>query len=199
MSSSYAKLKEEYKVARRTELIEHAAAALLASGIRSTTMDQIAASAGVSKVVLYRYFGSKDKLVHAILSEVTQAILDADAQEAAWWTERMTRTLQVVRERSSAMRLLVRHSAHDTEFGCHIELLSQGIVRRIEERQAEILGPSETPPGEDHIAAQAITAFLLDSYVRWIESGDPTRDAEFLKWATSSIRAMSYYWWGREP
>lgn len=162
-------------------------------------MDQVASQAGVSKVILYRYFKSKDALVHAVLDEVVEAILAADREEAAWWTDRLKRTLPVAREHAAAMKLLVRHAGHDPVFGCHLERLSAALVEAVLERETAILGPEQDVLGASAIMAEAVTAFMLDSYVRWIDQGDPDRDEQFVDWITKSVRSIVYHWRGLQP
>lgn len=200
MTQSYSEMLDAHRTRRRETLLLAAATVLNERGLRQTTMDQVAQGAGVSKVVLYRYFESKDRLVHEVLSDVVDALLRADDVDADWWTKRLHRTLAVARSHAAAMCLLVRHASHDPEFGIHFDRLTQALVERVEERQAAILGPeSSGTPGDVRILAESVTAFLLDAYVRWMENGDPARDEQFLAWITSSVRATVYYWRGLAP
>jgi AcrR family transcriptional regulator len=199
VEQTYAEMLGAYRVRRRELLLLAAADVLNERGIRHVTMDDVAQRAGVSKVILYRYFGSKDKLVHAVLNEVVEAILTADLAEADWWTDRVRRTLRVARQHPSAMRLLVRHASHDAEFGVHFDRLTAALVARVEERQQAILGPVDQSRGAFAVLAESVTAFLLDAYVRWIEHPDDTDDERFLDWVTKSVRAMVFYWRGLEP
>jgi len=199
--ASYSELIDAHRVRRRQKLLLTAAEVLNERGIRNTTMDHVAQAAGVSKVILYRYFGSKDKLVHAVLAEVVEAILAADQLPADWWTERLAHTLPVARGHAAAMRLLVRHASHDPEFGVHFERLTSALSARVDERQLAIMAPlgDGQGPVDDSVLVEAVTAFLLDAYVRWIDCADPAKDAQFLQWTSKSVRAMIYYWRGLEP
>lgn len=200
MEPSYSEMMDAHRERRRGHLLLVAADVIEARGLRQATMDQIAEGAGVAKVVLYRYFKSKDALVHAVLGDVVDGILDADAAEPAiWWTDRMRLTLKVARTHGSAMRLLVRHAAHDPVFGSHFERLTAALIARIEERQVEILGPGDAVAGKIGVLDASIAAFMLDAYVRWIDSGTPAEDERFLEWLGRSVRAMVYYWRGLTP
>lgn len=198
MTKTYADRMGEHRKARRVQLLRVAADVISERGIHSTTMDDVAERAGVSKVVLYRYFGAKNKLVHAVLDEIVEMVLAADQEPADWWTERLTRTLKITREIPAAMKLLVRHAAHDPEYGIHFEKLERALVSRVEERQNEILGDT-APLIDGPLASEAITAFLLDVYVRWSDTAADEDDEVFLSWVTRTVRAMSYYWRGLNP
>lgn len=199
MEQSYSDLMDAHRERRRERLLLAAADVMDARGLRQSTMDQIAEGAGVAKVVLYRYFKSKDALVHAVLEEAANALLTADSAEAGWWTQRMRMSLRVAREHASAIRLLVRHASHDPVFGIHFERLTAALIARIEERQVEILGPGAPVAGEVGVLDASIAAFMLDAYVRWIENGNPQEDERFLEWLGQSVRAMVYYWRGLKP
>ncbi len=199
MTETYAQHIEEFRETRREGFLDVAAEVLAEQGIRQTTMDHVAARAKISKVVLYRYFGAKDKLVHATLERIVELLLEADSKSSGWWTDRVRSTLSVARDHRAALILLVRHSAHDPEYGVHFERLHAVLVKRVEERLAEILGRRRKTPVRGTYLSQTITTFFLDAYLRWLEEGDPRKDNEFFEWVTRSVRAMSYYWGGDNP
>jgi AcrR family transcriptional regulator len=199
MSRTFSEVMDQHRVDRRAQLLSVAAEVISERGLHMVTMDQVAERAGTSKVVLYRYFGSREKLVHAVLADIVDRLLEGDQEEAPWWTDRVRRTLKLAREHRVAMRLLVRFAAHDQQYGEHFERLNQALIARAMEREQEILGEAGHRVKAGQMLAEAIMSFLLDAYVRWIDEGDPERDEAFLLWLTSSIRSMSYYWHGLDP
>ena len=67
--------KKEVVAAFRTGEILAAARRLMdQKGVDALTMDEIAQAAGVAKGTLYLYFGSKDELIQALLSQVGEAM-----------------------------------------------------------------------------------------------------------------------------
>lgn len=60
----------------RQRILDSAHQVMLSGGYRATTMPAIAARAGVSVGLLYRYFDSKEELYLAMCEAVTQAQLD---------------------------------------------------------------------------------------------------------------------------
>jgi AcrR family transcriptional regulator len=64
----------EHRATRREELIDAAIAAINELG-SDVGMDQIAATAGTSKPVIYRYFADKDELYRAVGSRVVRQIV----------------------------------------------------------------------------------------------------------------------------
>lgn len=67
---------DEHRETRRAELVEAAVAAIDEHG-PSASIAQIAASAGVSKPVLYRYFADKDDLYRSVGAWGADAVLEA--------------------------------------------------------------------------------------------------------------------------
>jgi AcrR family transcriptional regulator len=67
----------------RERILDGAHRAMLTGGYRGTTMPEIAAEAGVSVGLLYRYFESKEELYLAMCETVTQAQLDELAVQLA--------------------------------------------------------------------------------------------------------------------
>ncbi len=199
MTDSYAEHIGKHREARRDQLLRVAAEVFAETGVHQVTMDQVAARAGVTKVVLYRYFGAKDRLVHAVLERIVDLILEADDREADWWTERVNFTLEVARANQNEMKVLFRHAAHDPEYGVHFERLESVLAVRVREQVAAILGDQPRAPIEGPYLAESVSAFFMESYIRWLELGRPERDAVFLRWLTRSVRAMSYYWGDQTP
>jgi AcrR family transcriptional regulator len=64
----------EHRRARREELVAAAVEAVRVAG-PDFAVDDVARGAGVSKTVIYRYFGDKDELVDAVLERISSAVL----------------------------------------------------------------------------------------------------------------------------
>src|SRR5688572_4981440 len=73
----------EREAERREAFMRVAAAVCREHGLGRATMEQVAAAAGVTKVVLYRRFASKDALILAIFSETLRRL---KAQDGKPWT-----------------------------------------------------------------------------------------------------------------
>jgi AcrR family transcriptional regulator len=102
--------KKEIVTAFRTREILAAARKLLEQrGLKTMTMEEIAAAAGVAKGTLYLYFQSKDELILAMISQVGENILqDVESSIEAPGTppERLIRMVGVLLEYLDRERLL---------------------------------------------------------------------------------------------
>src|SRR5439155_4097621 len=56
--------------ARREAVLQAAASAFAHAGYAATSMEEIAAGAGVTKLIVYRHFGAKETLYRAVLEQV---------------------------------------------------------------------------------------------------------------------------------
>jgi AcrR family transcriptional regulator len=71
-------LRSRQKAKRRDEIIAAAQALFESQGLDATTMADIAAAAGISAPTVFNYFGSKDGVLIALISEGTNAAREQD-------------------------------------------------------------------------------------------------------------------------
>ncbi|PJI94673.1 TetR/AcrR family transcriptional regulator [Luteimicrobium subarcticum] len=77
------RVSEEYREARRTEILDAARARFARDGFHQTSMDDVIREAGLSAGAVYGYFPSKTALVHAVVDDALARVLRAfDAASA---------------------------------------------------------------------------------------------------------------------
>jgi TetR/AcrR family transcriptional repressor of mexJK operon len=69
------------KDAKRDAILRGAKAVFLKRGYEGTSMDVVALRAGVSKMTVYRHFGSKEVLFAGVISDLCERIIDGNLQE----------------------------------------------------------------------------------------------------------------------
>jgi TetR/AcrR family transcriptional regulator, mexJK operon transcriptional repressor len=67
--------------AKRRAILEGAKAVFLKFGFEASSMDAVAAKAGVSKMTVYRHFGSKEALFAGVITELCERIVDGDLED----------------------------------------------------------------------------------------------------------------------
>lgn len=67
--------------AKRAEILAGGRAEFLAQGYEGASMDAVAATAGVSKMTVYRHFGSKEQLFSGVIRQLCDDIIDDDIAE----------------------------------------------------------------------------------------------------------------------
>ena len=173
---------------RQAQILSAAAAAFARGGYASTSMEDVAAEAGITRIIVYRHFESKEALYAAVLTRVTDRL----AEE---WAEGIARRdhgfafrtlLTVAREQPDGYRLLFQHAVREPSFRPYAE-----DVRAVQVVLAdEILGQNVADPAFRQWAIRTVVGYLDESVLAWLEVGDPARDEEFVQRATDGLVAL---------
>jgi AcrR family transcriptional regulator len=182
---------------KKEALLRSAAEALSSRGLRQTTMDDIALAAGTSKVVLYRYFASKEDLIHSILERVTDRLLVNERQPFAGIGSGFREAIHIAREDEPSFLLLMQHCAADPEFGGYVARIRTAIVEENIKRFAVDVAMAPYDALFRRLCAEAIATFCLDALTRWTVTGSPAADAHFTDWAVESLKGL-YKGWVRD-
>jgi AcrR family transcriptional regulator len=178
---------------RRASILRGAAEAFARSGFDRTSMEEVAASCGVTRLILYRHFETKEKLYRAILQEVFDRLgEELQAGLAAGSTRGLgARTLLVVaRDDPAAFTLLWRHAAREpqfAEYASQFRLISVDVVRRF-------IPLGSDNPVIDAWIAESLFGWLVEATLTWLECGDPALDAEFVERATAGLVGLRSAW-----
>ncbi|MDP1793287.1 MAG: TetR/AcrR family transcriptional regulator [Acidimicrobiales bacterium] len=180
---------------RRKSILQAAAGAFAGAGFAATSMEQLAAEAGVTKLIVYRHFDSKEGLYRAVLERVSARL----AEEFATAAVRQHRLgvaapafLSVAREDPAGFRLLWRHSAREPEFASYASEFRALAVRAARVLLADRL----RDPALHDWAAETVVAYLAEAVLNWLDHGDRRRDDEFLALTTASLQALVGSWAG---
>lgn len=188
---------------RHASILRGAAAAFARSGFAATSMDDVAAEVGITRLIVYRHFDSKEELYRAVL----QRVFDRHAEEfVAGLQQRSPRAvgagshLTVAREWPDGYVLLWRHAAREPQFADY----ARGLREHAVEAARALLATPLTTAGQasawvpdkvlDRWAAETIVGFVVESVLCWLEDGDPERDDELLDLVTDAIGAMRRTW-----
>ncbi len=179
--------------ARRAQVVEAAARAFLQGGYDGTAMDDVAAEAGVSRLILYRVFDSKPDLYRAVLRTVLD---DLGVQFGDLSVEEVRERgaaliiMPVARAHPDAFRLLSRHAWHEelfedvaAEFRSRVTWFARALLR---------------PYIDDDLlldwASRTAGAHLVEGICTWLDVGDPSRDDEVAAMLRDGIRATAAAW-----
>jgi AcrR family transcriptional regulator len=177
---------------RKREKIQRAAADVLVElGLRQATMEDIALRLGTSKILLYRYFETKDDLLDAVLSAATQYVLEPEYEEWPGLKPAMARTLKRARDNPNAFLLLFRVAAHDREFCHHSENVREVLVEVTRARLVQLNHTLRRDKVLLAALAEGIITFLVEATTYWLENGAARRDADWIAWVSSSALAMA--------
>ncbi|NWG46067.1 MAG: TetR/AcrR family transcriptional regulator [Alphaproteobacteria bacterium] len=181
------------KQMRREAFLAHAGAVLVSLGLNRATMDDIAQSAGVSKVILYRFFSSKEKLISTLLETISDRLVSQIESPWRGVGPDIESILDIARQDSNAFILLMKHAPHDPTYGLYPEKVRDASVRRTKLLTRSIW-KHLTDPRIRELSCEAVVTFLMDATLRWIERGEPKDDHIFVAWTLDTTNALYSRW-----
>ncbi len=186
------------RLERQAAILRAAAEAFARSGYAETSMEDIAAEAGITKLIVYRHFDSKEDLYRAVLQQVFDRLAEefiagvaAGPQDPGVGARSM---LAAAREAPAGFRLLWRHAAREARFAAYAAELRDHAV----DASRMLLGGLVAPPLREW-AAHAVVGFLVEATLEWLDHGDPSRDPEFVRLTTDATVAMVAAWIAAAP
>jgi AcrR family transcriptional regulator len=152
-------------------------------------MEDVAASCGVTKIIVYRHFDSKEQLYREILQDVFERLGEELRRELAE-PSRIglgPRTLlTVAREDPDAFTLLWRHAAREPAFAAYaadLRSISVAVVRRL----------TAIDTGDelfDSWRSEVLFSWLVEATLTWLERGVPGRDGDFVSETAAGFREL---------
>jgi AcrR family transcriptional regulator len=163
---------------RVRQVLAAAARAFARGGYAATSMEDIAAEAGISKLMLYRDFEGKRELYVAVLEGLQGRLAEftADDPERGASLRGLQALLRVAREQPDAFILLFRHAAREPEFAAYADRFLDDAVARSEQRLARELSDPVLLRWSARVAVHA----TIEAVIAWLQVGDPARDDAFL-------------------
>ena len=180
---------------RRAQLIGAAAVAFSRTGFAGTSMEDVAAEAGVTKLIVYRHFASKEELYRAVLERVSTDL------RQTFWARMADATgdvpglvirsmLEVARRDPDAVRLLFVHARREPAFADYAAEHRSNAVAVADAMVGPFLGDAVVGAW----AARTIVSYLENALLVWLDEGEPERDDEFVRLATDGLAAMVLAW-----
>jgi AcrR family transcriptional regulator len=177
---------------RQAQLLRAAATAFAHAGYAGTSMEDVAAAAGVTKLIVYRHFDSKDELYRAVLDQVAGNLRREFERGLAEASGRYRPgigcrgMLLVARQNPDGFRLLTRHAVREPRFAA----AAQEFLTGAEAVSAALLGDMIPDPVIKAWAGPVMVDYLVQSVLTWLDVGSEDRDDELVRLATRGLRAM---------
>jgi AcrR family transcriptional regulator len=184
------------RAARRETILRGAAKAFAQKGYAATSMEDVAAAAGITKLIVYRHFDSKQELYDEVLEGVSargREIFIAGLQAGRPGSGAVWALLTAAREEPDGFTLLWRHAVREPQFAEHAATIRGRGVRAAEALLTSLgveVGPSR------RWAAETIMSYLVEAVLHWLEEGRPADDEEFVERVTRSLPALIKAWAG---
>ncbi|MDQ1404041.1 MAG: hypothetical protein QOG03_2357 [Actinomycetota bacterium] len=178
---------------RRAAILGAAATAFVGGGFSETSMDDVAAEAGVTRLIIYRHFASKEELYSAVLERVAARLaLETVAASDGRMALGAVRALLVVgREDPDGFVLLWRHAAREPAFAAHAAAFRE---RANQFARALLAAVGVSGRLRERWAAETLVSYVVEAVLHWMEEGSPGRDEEFLALMAESLPAIVTAW-----
>lgn len=160
---------------RREQILNAATRAFARAGYLTTSLDDVAAEAGITRVLLYRHFASKTELYRAVLDQAGERLVDSvgadEFDEAS-----IPALVRAAADDPDGFRLLFSHAVREPEFRDVTDALRSASTDIAQRHLADRI-----PDGPwQHWAARLLPTVTLEAVIAWLDAGqpDPDRAAE---------------------
>ncbi|MEM7286532.1 MAG: TetR/AcrR family transcriptional regulator [Actinomycetota bacterium] len=169
---------------RRAQILGAAAAAFARTGHASTSMAEVAREAGVTRVLLYRHFASKEELYRAVLDDTLTLLGEAwesrDPDNLAAAAVRAH--LRAARESPDGYRLLWRHADTEPEFTSHAQQVRDLLVSVADQAVGTDIRPQLRA-----WAMSTLVSAIVEATLAWLDHGRPDDDEAFIEAAATGL------------
>ena len=179
------------RLERREAILDGATHAFAQAGFVATTIPEIAEASGITNIIVYRHFDSKEELYRATLERVSARLI-AELQagpEPGGFGIGARSVLAAARHDPDGFHLLWRHAAREPLFSSYAAELREWAVGATRRSMGD-----RVPPDALQWAAHAVVGYLVEAVLNWLEFGDPQRDALFVKATNAAMRAGVKVW-----
>jgi AcrR family transcriptional regulator len=153
---------------RREQLLAAATQAFARTGFAATSLDDIAAQAGISRVLLYRHFDSKTDLYRAVLDRAIQRLTAAVGTRDYTYAS-IDALLGAAAQDPDGFRLLFHHAAREPEFHQQMDRFQRGMVATARRELGRIIPDRAWAQW----AAQLAPVVAIEAVMAWLDAGQP--------------------------
>jgi AcrR family transcriptional regulator len=153
---------------RREQILDAATRAFARAGFATTGLDDIAAEAGITRVLLYRHFDSKADLYRAVLERACHR-LDESVGRDEFDEHAIPVLINSAAADPDAFRLLFRYAAREPEFRDLTDSLTAASTATARRNLAALI-PDGPWLGW---ASRLIPALTIEAVIAWLDAGQP--------------------------
>jgi AcrR family transcriptional regulator len=158
---------------RREQILAAATKAFARNGFSATNLDDIAAEAGITRVILYRHFDSKTDLYEAVLDRFCALLADHVAEPVGGFTDAsIDGLLKAAITEPAGFRLLFVHAAREPEFKARVEQFRRDVSDAAHLQISQLVADSAWA----RWAAQLAPIAAVEAIIAWLDAGQPDPD-----------------------
>jgi AcrR family transcriptional regulator len=163
---------------RREQLLDIGRRLFAEKGLDGTSIEEIAAQAGVSKPVVYEHFGGKEGLYAVVVDREVERFLNMATtllegeDTMAKFEVAAVQLLRYIQENSDGFRILVRDSPPTSGSGTFASLISD-IASQVEYILADVLKTKGYDPKLAPVYAQMLVGMVAFAGQWWLDTRKP--------------------------
>lgn len=158
-------------------------------------MDEVAAAAGVSRLIVYRHFESKEVLYDEVVAETAELLKKAFRNSTREHAGQVAvgALLEVARRDPNGFKVLWQHATREPQFAAHADGFRGPTVEFVKRllSQAGLTGTRLT------WASETVLSFAIDAVTHWVDIEPPERDEEFMELMSASVPLLVGAWVGQ--
>jgi AcrR family transcriptional regulator len=178
-------VKRMKRAERREQILDAATRAFARAGFTNTGLDDVAAEAGITRVLLYRHFESKADMYRAALDRACERVAGTVGTDDFDGSS-IPALIGAADSDADAFRLLFSHAAREPEFRDLVDSITEASAEVARRNLAQLIPEG---PWLDW-AARVIPAFTVEAVIGWLDAGrpdDPQRAAARISRAVDGI------------
>ena len=153
---------------RREQTLDAATRAFARAGFEATGLDEVAAEAGISRVLLYRLFESKTDLYRSVLDRACTRLSETVGGDD-FTDESIPALLRAASQDPDGFRLLFRYAAREPQFREYTDHLATASTEVAHKHLAAVI----PDPQWASWAARLIPAATVEAVIAWLDAGEP--------------------------
>ncbi|MER7008877.1 TetR/AcrR family transcriptional regulator [Dactylosporangium sp. NPDC000555] len=158
---------------RREQILAAATTAFARNGFAATGLDDIAAEAGITRVILYRHFDTKTDLYQAALDRFCARLSDHVAEPVGGFTDAsVDGLLKAAIAEPDGFRLLFVHAAREPEFKAAAERFRSDITEIALVQISQVVADEAWARWAARLAPTA----AIEAIIAWLDAGQPDPD-----------------------
>lgn len=158
---------------RREQILAAATTAFARQGFAATSLDDVAAEAGISRAILYRHFDTKTDLYRAVLDRVCARLGDAVGERPGGFTDAaLDGLIAGATADPDGFRLLFQYVPREAEFRDFADRFSTAMTATARQQ----IGSIVPNPAWAQWASQLAPMVATESVIAWLDAGQPDPD-----------------------
>jgi AcrR family transcriptional regulator len=148
-------------------------------------LDEVAATAGVSRVLIYRHFESKTHLYRALLDDIRERLVDAITVAGGFGPGSIDGLVAAAQADPDGFVLLFRHARREPEFRDYCDQLFARMAVAIERNLEQFV----QDPARRRWAATVAVVVTVETIIGWLDAGcpEPNRAAAIVRGAVAGV------------